>query len=95
VAATQENELPAVYVLYPDEGHGPALPENREPLCAILEVFLESCLGGRSQPVGDAYDDLWRITGCACRSYCSRTNRRKTACECLEYYSNDARFCRT
>ena len=50
----QENELPVTYVLYPDEGHGFARPENRESFYAIMEVFLENCLGGRSQPIGNA-----------------------------------------
>ena len=54
VAAMQENELPVTYVLYPDEGHGFGRPENRESFYAIMEVFLENCLGGRSQPIGNA-----------------------------------------
>ena len=54
VAAMQDNELPVTYVLYPDEGHGFARPENRESFYAIMEVFLEKCLGGRSQPIGNA-----------------------------------------
>jgi len=54
VAAMQENKLPVTYVLYPDEGHGFDRPENRESFYAIMEVFLNNCLGGRSQPIGDA-----------------------------------------
>ncbi len=56
VAAIQENELPVTYVLYPDEGHGFGRPENRESFYAIMEVFLANCLGGRSQPIGNALD---------------------------------------
>jgi dipeptidyl aminopeptidase/acylaminoacyl peptidase len=54
VAAMQANELPVTYVLFPDEGHGFSRPENRESFYAIMEVFLDGCLGGRSQAIGDA-----------------------------------------
>jgi dipeptidyl aminopeptidase/acylaminoacyl peptidase len=54
VAAMEANELPVTYVLFPDEGHGFARPENRESFYAIMEVFLDGCLGGRSQTIGDA-----------------------------------------
>ena len=54
VAAMQGNETPVTYVLYPDEGHGFARPENRESFYAIMEAFLATCLGGRSQDFGDA-----------------------------------------
>ncbi len=54
VAAMQENDLPVTYVLFPDEGHGFARPENRESFYAIMEVFLDDCLGGRSQAIAGA-----------------------------------------
>jgi len=54
VTAMTDKELPVTYVLYPDEGHGFARPENRESFYAIMEVFLAQCLGGRSQDIGDA-----------------------------------------
>ncbi|MBT8078103.1 MAG: S9 family peptidase [Gammaproteobacteria bacterium] len=54
VAAMQENKLPVTYVLYPDEGHGFDRPENRESFYAIMEVFLDGCLGGRSQAIRNA-----------------------------------------
>lgn len=50
----QANDLPVTYVLYPDEGHGFARPENRESFYSIMETFLAACLGGRSQPIGTA-----------------------------------------
>jgi hypothetical protein len=43
------------YVLYPDEGHGFARPNNRTSFYAIAEGFLSQCLGGRYQPVGDDF----------------------------------------
>jgi dipeptidyl aminopeptidase/acylaminoacyl peptidase len=54
VSAMQENELPVTYVLFPDEGHGFDRPENRESFYAIMEVFLDDCLGGRSQTLDGA-----------------------------------------
>ena len=44
------------YVLYPDEGHGFARPENRIDFNARAEAFLADCLGGQSEPLkGDVY----------------------------------------
>ncbi|WP_434426333.1 S9 family peptidase [Nannocystis pusilla] len=52
VAAMQDKRLPVTYVLYPDEGHGFARPENRISFLAITEAFLARCLGGPYQPIG-------------------------------------------
>src|SRR5262249_28019505 len=38
------------YVVYRDEGHGFARPENRLHLCGKIETFLSRYLGGRSEP---------------------------------------------
>jgi hypothetical protein len=43
------------YVLYPDEGHGFARPENRTSFYAITEGFFAKCLGGQFQPVGEDF----------------------------------------
>ncbi|MCU0974754.1 MAG: S9 family peptidase [Steroidobacteraceae bacterium] len=51
-AAMVERKIPVTYVLYPDEGHGFAVPENRISFYAVSEAFLSRCLGGRFQPVG-------------------------------------------
>lgn len=48
--------IPVTYVLYPDEGHGFARPENRLSFYAIAEAFLAEHLGGRYQPVGDDFN---------------------------------------
>jgi dipeptidyl aminopeptidase/acylaminoacyl peptidase len=53
VAAMQQAGLPVQYVLYPDEGHGFARPENRLHFFAIAEEFLAKYLGGRFEPLGD------------------------------------------
>lgn len=55
VAAMQNKGLPVTYVLYPEEGHGFAVPENRISFYAIAEAFLSSHLGGRAEPIGDAF----------------------------------------
>jgi dipeptidyl aminopeptidase/acylaminoacyl peptidase len=53
VAAMQEKNIPVTYVLYPDEGHGFARPQNNLSFNAAAEEFLATCLGGRIEPVGD------------------------------------------
>jgi hypothetical protein len=42
-------------VLYPDEGHGFARPENARSFNAIAEAFLATCLGGRYEPIGQDF----------------------------------------
>ncbi|MFN6562682.1 MAG: S9 family peptidase [Nostoc sp. ChiSLP01] len=53
VNAMQQAGLPVQYVLYPDEGHGFARPENRLHFFAIAEEFLAKYLGGRFEPLTD------------------------------------------
>ena len=55
VDAMNAREIPVTYVLYPDEGHGFAVPENRLSFYAVAEGFLADCLGGRYEPVGDDF----------------------------------------
>lgn len=40
VAALQANNVPVIYLLFPDEGHGLMRPANRLAFCAIAEAFL-------------------------------------------------------
>lgn len=49
VAALAERGLPHEYLLFEDEGHGLARPENRERFYAAAERFLADHLGGRSE----------------------------------------------
>jgi dipeptidyl aminopeptidase/acylaminoacyl peptidase len=44
---------PVQYVIYTDEGHGFARPENRLHFYAVTEEFLAKYLGGRVEPVGE------------------------------------------
>ena len=53
VQAMGERDIPVTYVLYPDEGHGFARPENRLSFYAIAEAFLAQHLGGRFEEIGD------------------------------------------
>jgi dipeptidyl aminopeptidase/acylaminoacyl peptidase len=50
VAAMKEKGLEYEYVVFPDEGHGFAKPENRMKFFAIAEKFLAKHLGGRCEP---------------------------------------------
>ena len=65
VAAMQAKGIPVTYVLYPDEGHGFARPENNLSFNAIAEAFLAKCLGGRYEPIGAdfANSSLQLLTG--------------------------------
>ena len=55
VGAMQEKNIPVTYVLYPDEGHGFARPENWLSFVAVAEAFLARHLGGRSQAIGEDF----------------------------------------
>lgn len=50
VKAMQAKGLPVTYVLFPDEGHGFARPENSLAFFAAAEAFLSAHLGGFYQP---------------------------------------------
>ena len=51
VAAMRKNKKEVQYVVYPDEGHGFARPENRLHFFAITEEFLAKHLGGRAESI--------------------------------------------
>ena len=55
VKAMQDKGIPVTYVLYPDEGHGFARPENRTSFNAVAEIFLAQCLGGPYEPIGEDF----------------------------------------
>ncbi len=57
VAAMKARGLPVTYVLYPDEGHGFARPQNRKSFYAISEAFLSRCVGGRFEAIGADFAD--------------------------------------
>ena len=51
VSAIEKNRGSAIYLLYPDEGHGFARPPNRMDFNARAEQFLAAHLGGRAEPM--------------------------------------------
>jgi dipeptidyl aminopeptidase/acylaminoacyl peptidase len=51
VAAMKKANLPVSYVLFPDEGHGFARPENMIAFTAVTEAFLSAHLGGTYLPI--------------------------------------------
>jgi dipeptidyl aminopeptidase/acylaminoacyl peptidase len=53
VNAMKQAGKPVEYVLYTDEGHGFARPENRLHFYAIAEEFLAKYLSGRFEPAGN------------------------------------------
>ena len=65
VEAMQAKNIPVTYVLYPDEGHGFARPENNLSFYAIAEAFLAEHLVGRCEPIGDDFENssLQVLTG--------------------------------
>jgi hypothetical protein len=52
----QKKDIPVTYLLYPDEGHGLARPENAMSFTAVFEIFLSEFLGGRYEPIGDDFE---------------------------------------
>ncbi len=54
VAAMKAGHVPVTYLLFDDEGHGFARPENNLAFYAVAEQFLKRCIGGRAEPIGDA-----------------------------------------
>jgi dipeptidyl aminopeptidase/acylaminoacyl peptidase len=43
-------------LLFPEEGASLVRPQNRLAFYAVLEHFLASCMGGRAEPVGTAFE---------------------------------------
>ncbi|MCG6941420.1 MAG: S9 family peptidase, partial [Thiohalocapsa sp.] len=50
VGAMREKGLPVTYIVFPDEGHGFARPENRLDAFAHMERFLARHIDGRAEP---------------------------------------------
>ena len=55
VEAMKAKSIPVTYVLFPDEGHGFARPENSKAFNAVAEGFLSTCLGGRAEAIGQDF----------------------------------------
>ncbi len=57
VEAMKAKGIPVTYILYPDEGHGFARPENRLSFNAVAELFLQQFLNGRAELIGDDFEN--------------------------------------
>ncbi len=55
VEAMNEKKIPVTYMLFTDEGHGFARPQNRFAFYAVTEAFLAENLGGRYEKIGNAF----------------------------------------
>lgn len=56
VKAMREKGISVTYVVFPDEGHGFARPENRLSFNAVAEAFLSRFLGGLFEPIGGDFE---------------------------------------
>lgn len=54
IAILREKEIPFLYALFPDEGHGFALPENRIASYAIIESFLGDIFHTPVEPINNS-----------------------------------------
>ena len=59
VHAMRQKQLPVDYLLFADEGHGFARPENRLKFYAAAEAFLAKYLGGRHEPA--SVEENWEM----------------------------------
>ncbi|MGC1784389.1 MAG: S9 family peptidase [Acidobacteriaceae bacterium] len=50
VNALRTNGVPVTYIVFPDEGHGFANPQNSKRFTALAEAFLAQHIGGRLEP---------------------------------------------
>uniref|UniRef100_A0A1I8A1S4 Peptidase_S9 domain-containing protein n=1 Tax=Steinernema glaseri TaxID=37863 RepID=A0A1I8A1S4_9BILA len=50
VLELQKNRIPVTYVLFGDEGHGFAKPQNTLAFAGFVETFLGACLQGAAEP---------------------------------------------
>jgi dipeptidyl aminopeptidase/acylaminoacyl peptidase len=56
VQAMQSKKIPVTYLVFPDEGHGFVRPANNLAFNAVMEAFLAKNLGGRFEPIGEAFE---------------------------------------
>jgi dipeptidyl aminopeptidase/acylaminoacyl peptidase len=57
VNVLQQHGIPVTYATFSDEGHGFVREKNRLAFAAVVEAFLARHLGGRAEPVGNAFID--------------------------------------
>jgi dipeptidyl aminopeptidase/acylaminoacyl peptidase len=54
VDALRKNRIHVTYMVFENEGHGFAEPENVKRFAALTEKFLADTLGGRVQPLAES-----------------------------------------
>jgi len=64
VQAIQDANIPVTYILYTDEGHGFARPENWLSFFAVAEALLAEHQDGRYEPIGDDFEGSSIIVEC-------------------------------
>jgi dienelactone hydrolase len=55
VGQLRARNVPVIYAVFADEGHGFRRADNRLAFAAIAEAFLAKHLGGRAEPIGDDF----------------------------------------
>jgi len=55
VSSLEKRGTPVTYLVFPDEGHGFARPENNMAFFAVTEAFLAQHLGGEFGPIGSDF----------------------------------------
>jgi hypothetical protein len=56
VTKMKKHNIPVLYLLYSDEGHGLVRPENKSSCYAIAEEFLAKFIGGRFEKNDGVYE---------------------------------------
>jgi dipeptidyl aminopeptidase/acylaminoacyl peptidase len=81
VAAMAARRVPVTYLLFPNEGHGLARPQNRMAWYAAVEGFLGQCLGGVVEPIGASFDgaEVFGVRGAGLVPGLSGVARRPSA----------------
>jgi dipeptidyl aminopeptidase/acylaminoacyl peptidase len=57
VQVMKEKNIPVIYALYPDEGHGFAKPENNKSFYYLIESFFHQHLGGQLEGFNKDFDN--------------------------------------
>jgi dipeptidyl aminopeptidase/acylaminoacyl peptidase len=67
VSAVAARRSPVTYLLFPNEGHGLARPQNRLAWYAAAEGFLGQCLGGAVEAIGADFEgaEVYGLRGAA------------------------------
>src|SRR3546814_1408977 len=76
VEAMQAKGIPVTYMLFPDEGHGFARPENNTAFNAVTEGFLATCLGGRAERSEEHTSELQSLMRISYAVFCLKKTKQ-------------------